>query len=102
MIRRATHGFVSFQSILGRLYTQRGDGPIGEELIKLQQLVLPYHIAAVASSIRDGPLRELDYAFAKLGKADTKVLVVWVCRRRSYRSINMAEFDLSFRVRPTP
>ncbi|KAG8901491.1 hypothetical protein FRC00_006794 [Tulasnella sp. 408] len=56
---------------------QRGDGSIGEEIIKLQQLVLPYHIAAVVSSIRNGPLRELDYAFAKLGKTDTKVLVVW-------------------------
>ncbi|KAG8932208.1 hypothetical protein FRC01_000130 [Tulasnella sp. 417] len=66
-----------FKSILGRLYTQHGDGAVGEELIKLQQLVLPHHIAAVASSIRDGPLRELDYAFAKLGKSDTKVLVVW-------------------------
>ncbi|KAG8956866.1 hypothetical protein FRC04_000344 [Tulasnella sp. 424] len=65
------------QSILRRLYKPGGATPLGEEIIKLQQVVLPYHIAAVASSIRDGPLRELDYAYAKLGKSDVKVLVVW-------------------------
>ncbi|KAG9018199.1 hypothetical protein FRB90_011897 [Tulasnella sp. 427] len=63
--------------VLRKIYKQDDRAPLGEEIIKLQQLVLPYHITAVASSIRDGPLRGLDYAYAKLGRTDVKVLIVW-------------------------
>lgn len=66
------------QSLLKALFKPSDTTPLGEEIIKLQQVVLPYHVAAIASSIRDGPLRGLDYAYAKLGQSDVKVLVVWV------------------------
>ncbi|KAG8992355.1 hypothetical protein FRB94_011693 [Tulasnella sp. JGI-2019a] len=45
---------------------------------QLQQVMLPYHIPAVSSTIRDGPLSGLESAFSELGaNKDIAVLVFW-------------------------
>ncbi|KAH9833872.1 alpha/beta-hydrolase [Rhodofomes roseus] len=56
------------------------DDPIAE-LVRLQSAYLPGFNAAVASSLRDGPVRSLAPAYAALGrraeKDKTSVLLVW-------------------------
>jgi len=47
------------------------------ELMTLQQLVLPYHLGALGSTIRMGPLRGQGEYFEALGKRDVKVTVIW-------------------------
>ncbi|TFK79834.1 alpha/beta-hydrolase [Polyporus arcularius HHB13444] len=69
-----------------RLYLQyladqkASDDPISE-LVRIQSAYLPGYNAALASSIRDGPLRSLAPQFAALGrhsrKTGGKVLVIW-------------------------
>ncbi len=55
------------------------------QLVRIQSAYLPGYNAALASSIRDGPLRSLAPQFAALGrhsrKTGGKVLVIWVSPR---------------------
>ena len=54
------------------------DDPIAE-LVRIQSAYLPGFNAAVASSLRDGPVRSLAPAYAALGqRASPSVLLVWV------------------------
>ncbi|KAI0758088.1 alpha/beta-hydrolase [Fomes fomentarius] len=69
-----------------RLYLQyladqkASDNPISE-LVRIQSAYLPGYNSALASSIRDGPLRSLAPHFAALGrhsrKTSGRVLVIW-------------------------
>lgn len=55
------------------------------EIMYLQQLVLPYHLGALGSSIRYGPLRGQESYYERVGrKDDLKVLLIWV-RFTSFR-----------------
>lgn len=52
------------------------------QLVRIQSAYLPGFNPAIASSLRDGPVRSLAPAFAALGrrasKEGTRVLLVWV------------------------
>lgn len=52
------------------------------QLVRIQSAYLPGYNAALASSIRDGPLRNLAPQFTALGRYSRKtngsVLVIWV------------------------
>lgn len=49
------------------------------EIAALQQQVLPYHVGAVASSVRHAPIRGLEKEYALLGaNPDVRTLVFWV------------------------
>ncbi|KAL4076454.1 Alpha/Beta hydrolase protein [Scleroderma yunnanense] len=53
-------------------------GPIDpiQQIIRLQSAHLPYFNAAVASSLRDGPIRGQEYAFKALGNSTQQVLLI--------------------------
>lgn len=59
------------------------DDPISE-LVRIQSAHLPGYNPAIASSIRDGPIRNLAPTFASVGrktrKRGSKVLLIWVRR----------------------
>lgn len=51
-------------------------------LQQLQQLLIPYHIPAIGSTIRAGPLRGLEDSYSKLGSnTSVDVIVFWVSTR---------------------
>ncbi|KAG6333007.1 hypothetical protein ID866_6084 [Astraeus odoratus] len=54
------------------------EGPIDpiQEIVRLQSAHLPYYNAAVASSLRDGPIRGLEYAFKGLANSTNQVLLI--------------------------
>ncbi|KAG9317931.1 Alpha/Beta hydrolase protein [Chiua virens] len=47
-----------------------------QEIVRLQSAHLPHYDAAVASSLRDGPVRGLAYAFSALSDSPNEVLVI--------------------------
>lgn len=47
-----------------------------QEIIRLQTAHLPHYNAAVASSLRDGPIRGLHFAFQSLGRSSNQVLLI--------------------------
>lgn len=53
-------------------------GPIDpiQQIVRLQSAHLPYFNAAVASSLRDGPVRGQEYAFKALGNSTRQVLLI--------------------------
>lgn len=57
------------------------DDPISE-LVRIQSAHLPGYNTAIASSIRDGPIRGLAPIFASIGRRTRKeggqVLLIWV------------------------
>jgi pimeloyl-ACP methyl ester carboxylesterase len=46
--------------------------------VRIQSAHLPGYNAAIASSLRDGPIRGLDESFETLGKSNRKILLIWV------------------------
>lgn len=63
--------------------TSASDNPLSD-LVRLQSAHLPGYNTAIASSIRDGPVRSLSPTFAALGrqtrKAGGNVLLIWGTR----------------------
>lgn len=59
-----------------------GEGDEFRELVRLQSAYLPGYNMAVASSIRDGPIRGQAPVFAALGrqakKSGGRIMIVWV------------------------
>jgi pimeloyl-ACP methyl ester carboxylesterase len=47
-----------------------------QEIVRLQSAHLPHYNAAVASSLRDGPVRGLGYAFRALANSSNEILLV--------------------------
>ncbi|KAF9226936.1 alpha/beta-hydrolase [Gyrodon lividus] len=47
-----------------------------QEIVRLQSAHLPYYNAAVASCLRDGPVRGLAYAFTALANSNNQVLLI--------------------------
>ncbi|KAI0677170.1 alpha/beta-hydrolase [Trametes maxima] len=70
-----------FQLYLQYLANQKSSSNPISELVRLQSAYLPGYNPAIASSIRDGPLRSLAPQFAALGrhsrKTNGKVLIIW-------------------------
>jgi hypothetical protein len=54
------------------------------QIVRLQTAHLPHYNAAVASSLRDGPIRGLHFAFQSLARSSNQVLLIHV----RVRSIN--------------
>jgi len=48
------------------------------QIVRIQSAHLPGYNAAIASSLRDGPIRGLHDSFEKLGASDRKILLIWV------------------------
>ncbi|KAH9977620.1 alpha/beta-hydrolase [Lactifluus volemus] len=46
-------------------------------IVRIQSAHLPGYNAAIASSLRDGPIRGLDESFEALGKSNRKILLIW-------------------------
>jgi len=46
------------------------------EIVRLQSAHLPYYNAAVASSLREGPVRGLQYAFSALSESSNEILLI--------------------------
>ena len=61
---------------------------IGVQLIRIQSAHLPGYNQAIASSIRDGPVRNMAPAFAAVGRRSRQqggeVLLIWVCFSVNY------------------
>jgi hypothetical protein len=51
------------------------------QLVRIQSAYLPGYNAAIASSLRDGPIRGQSASFEVLGKSGKDVLLVWVRSR---------------------
>ena len=49
------------------------------QIVRLQSAHLPHYNAAVASSLRDGPIRGLAYAFSALSNSSNDILLIHVC-----------------------
>ncbi|KAF9235559.1 Alpha/Beta hydrolase protein [Melanogaster broomeanus] len=69
-----------FQHYMRRLANSSSSGlepvdPI-QEIVRLQSAHLPYYNAAVASCLRDGPVRGLSHAFTALANSSNQVLLV--------------------------
>ncbi|KIK34869.1 hypothetical protein CY34DRAFT_812597 [Suillus luteus UH-Slu-Lm8-n1] len=47
-----------------------------QEIVRLQTAHLPHYNAAVASSLRDGPIRGLHFAFQSLARSSNQVLLI--------------------------
>ncbi|KAG2132200.1 Alpha/Beta hydrolase protein [Suillus cothurnatus] len=47
-----------------------------QEIVRLQTAHLPHYNAAVASSLRDGPIRGLQFAFQSLARSTNQVLLI--------------------------
>ncbi|KAG8903380.1 hypothetical protein FRB99_003372 [Tulasnella sp. 403] len=67
------------QTVLKRMYKvpDASQGHAVLELQGLQRLVLPYHLGALVSSIRDGPLRGLEEVYSKAGSSNVDVIAIW-------------------------
>ncbi|VDB99755.1 unnamed protein product [Peniophora sp. CBMAI 1063] len=68
-------------SFPGRMYMQRmadssHSNPI-MELLRIQSAYLKGYNSAIASSLRDGPIRGLEWAFQSLASSDNDVLLIW-------------------------
>jgi pimeloyl-ACP methyl ester carboxylesterase len=50
------------------------------QIVRIQSAHLPGYNAAIASSLRDGPVRGLHESFEALGKSNRKILLIWVSR----------------------
>ena len=48
--------------------------------MQIQSAYLPGYNGAIASSLRDGPLRGLSQAYSALAKHKQDLLLIWVCR----------------------
>jgi len=69
-------------SSLGRLYLQNDYKPgtytsVAEEVNMLQRFTHPGYLKAIASSVRDGPLRGMEDAFEIVGQKDFSVCIIW-------------------------
>ena len=60
--------------------------------MRIQSAHLPGYNAAIASSLRDGPIRGLHKSFEELGTSNRKVLLIWV---RSFPFITSIHLDVS-------
>jgi pimeloyl-ACP methyl ester carboxylesterase len=47
-----------------------------QEIVRLQSAHLPHYNAAVASSLRDGPIRGLAHAFSALSNSSNEILLI--------------------------
>ncbi|KAA1466620.1 alpha/beta-hydrolase [Dentipellis sp. KUC8613] len=65
-----------FRFYLQRLANNSSTDPISE-VVRIQSAHLPGYNAAIASSLRDGPIRGLSSSFKSLGKSNRDVLLIW-------------------------
>jgi len=65
-----------FRFYLQRLANSSSSDPVSE-IVRIQSAHLPGYNAAIASSLRDGPIRGLRDSFEKLGASDRKILLIW-------------------------
>ncbi|KAI9513236.1 Alpha/Beta hydrolase protein [Russula earlei] len=65
-----------FRFYLRRLANASSSDPVSE-IVRIQSAHLPGYNAAIASSLRDGPIRGLHEAFEKLGASNRKILLIW-------------------------
>ncbi|KAI0321963.1 alpha/beta-hydrolase [Amylostereum chailletii] len=65
-----------FRFYLQRLANASHVDPINE-IVRIQSAHLPGYNAAIASSLRDGPIRGLSPAFKTLGVSQNEVLLIW-------------------------
>ncbi|KAI0068625.1 alpha/beta-hydrolase [Artomyces pyxidatus] len=65
-----------FRFYLQRLANSSYADPINE-IVRIQSAHLPGYNAALASSLRDGPIRGLSSAFEEIGASHRKVLLIW-------------------------
>jgi len=65
-----------FRFYLQRLANSSSSDPVSE-IVRIQSAHLPGYNAAIASSLRDGPIRGLHESYEKLGVSNRKVLLIW-------------------------
>lgn len=65
-----------FRFYLQRLANSSSSDPVSE-IVRIQSAHLPGYNAAIASSLRDGPIRGLRESYEKLGVSDRKALLIW-------------------------
>ncbi|KAI0254868.1 alpha/beta-hydrolase [Lactifluus subvellereus] len=65
-----------FRFYLQRLANCSSSDPVSE-IVRIQSAHLPGYNAAIASSLRDGPIRGLHESFEKLGTSNRKILLIW-------------------------
>ncbi|KAH9965783.1 alpha/beta-hydrolase [Russula dissimulans] len=65
-----------FRFYLRRLTNSSSSDPVSE-IVRIQSAHLPGYNAAIASSLRDGPVRGLHEAFETLGASSRRILLIW-------------------------
>ncbi|KAI0268094.1 alpha/beta-hydrolase [Gloeopeniophorella convolvens] len=65
-----------FRFYLQRLANSSSSDPVSE-IVRIQSAHLPGYNAAIASSLRDGPIRGLHESFEALGASEREVLLIW-------------------------
>ncbi|KAI0303924.1 alpha/beta-hydrolase [Russula brevipes] len=65
-----------FRFYLQRLANSSSSDPVSE-IVRIQSAHLPGYNAAIASSLRDGPIRGLHESFEKLGASNREILLIW-------------------------
>jgi len=65
-----------FRFYLQRLANSSSSDPVSE-IVRIQSAHLPGYNAAIASSLRDGPIRGLHKSFEALGASNRRILLIW-------------------------
>ncbi|KAH9002272.1 Alpha/Beta hydrolase protein [Lactarius hatsudake] len=65
-----------FRFYLQRLANSSSSDPVSE-IVRIQSAHLPGYNAAIASSLRDGPIRGLHKSFEALGTSNRRILLIW-------------------------